>query len=449
MFHAVRFLLVLLVVASSLMTCKRNADEEITPETELKILELHLAGISDKNISIDQEKRLITIQMPSTLSSINLKAAYKLGRNTKLVFGLTDGFFDARLLNKCFDAPRIGLAKADAQTDASAVEYSVVAVATGKLRATSKTLIEQEQNDVMVLSIPVENLYGNETVTDARVTREGSSEKISLLQEPSPYSCVWFTNGSNANQIDILTSRQLQPGRYTLELIQANGTVVPVQQPLIIKKGKAVLGYNEWIWGSMSNELLRVVGYNLFEGDISMTIVSKDKVHPLVLSNFSANGTGFTAATPALTPGNYIVKTYQNSQEIACQKMSVLREKGQPVLYSIFDALQPCSTYENLPLLRTKKYNVFYSPSTAYPGGKEAEPARDEQLQLSRTTNPAEKYTIPISPYMKNGNPEASAYFILPASVPAGSYYIKLQVKDPKTGLLSFSELYERIIEVQ
>ncbi|WP_111627392.1 hypothetical protein [Larkinella arboricola] len=444
MLHAVRFLLVLFVLAGFLITCKRTSDKEIAPETELKILELHLAGIADKNISIDHAKRLITIQMPPMLPSINLKATYKLGRNARLVRGAENGFFDIRMLNKCFDAPRIGLTKADSTSDVPIIEYSVVAVTSGKLTATLKTPIEHEQTDVTTISIPVENLYGSETVVDALVTREGSSEKISLLREPSPVSCGWFTTGSTANQIDILTSRQLQPGRYTLELVQANGTVVPVPQPLLVKKGIPSLRANLWRWGVLPNEPFQVVGYNLFEEDISLTIKGKDKTYQPTLTDFSNTGTEFRVITPDLAPGNYFVKVNKkNGDEVACLKVNVLRHKGQPVLMSISET-SLCMNFEAFPLSRGTKVFVNYTPATA---GRQPNPVRlDELLQFTRIGAVPGTYNIPINLYQDFNSP---AYFILPDSIPAGRYEVKLQVKNPETGKLSLSETYERMVEVR
>lgn len=450
MMNHIRFLVVfagLLFWSAVQMGCKRTAVEanKNYPEDELKILEFHLAGIPDKNITIDHQKREITLRMPATLPTSNLKATYKLGPNTEIVNGLADDMIYASSLNKCYEAHQIGLRKTGSGSPDAAFQYRVLAVAEGKLTFKPQAPVTMELRDMMTVTVPAENVYGNSPLVDAFATREGSSEKISLMKNTSPNNCVWFSNGENANEVQVRTSRQLPPGRYKLEMVQADGTVVPVLQPLVVTKGKAVLGYNQWIWGVMPNESFEVAGFNLFKEDISVTIVGKEKTHQPTLSDFSADGTRFQTAIPALAPGNYIVKIQQNGQEIACQKLSVLSTENQPVLLKVSGAFDDCPTFEKLRLERNKRIAVYYNPATS---GPVANPVRqNEQLLLSRVGKPAETYSVSIVPYIEAG-PEAPAYFTLSDTVPAGQYEVRLQVKNPATGVSSQSEVYERIMEI-
>lgn len=427
------------------MTCKRGSDDTdpVVPETGLKILELHLAGIPDKKITIDQDKRLIRIVMPETLPADGIKADYKLTSDARLYSGLEKGYLRARDLNKC-NTTRIILQKANPQPGDLTVEYSIVTVAAGKLTPNPTTPLELELSNSMRLSIPALNLYGSEALIDALVTREGSSEKISLMREPSPHSCLWFSFDQVTNQVHLSTYRQLQPGRYALELVQIDGTVVPVPQPLLVKKGAVFLGSNPWRWSLVTKESFRVEGYNLFKGDISLTIANKHQTYQPLLSDFAADGTGFQVAVPVLDPGVYFVKISQHGQEMVCHKLNVLTDKNQPLLKGLGNS--GCMNFETLPLVREKQQVINYTPATA---ARQPDPIRlDEQLQLINTGNPSAKFNIPIVPYGMKGS-DSPAYFTIPTSVPTGIYQVKLQIKDPKTGEFSFSEVYERLIEVQ
>ncbi|MFC5409399.1 hypothetical protein ACFPMF_08785 [Larkinella bovis] len=443
-FHFLILLLGLAVLQGVLTQCKRNSEENSSPESKLKIVEFHLAGIPDKNIVINHAARTITVQMPPTLTSLSLKADYRLSPDTRLVSGLPNGELNVVALSKCYENQRIGLASTGSSSIDPSVQYALIAIPSGKLTLKPTQPLEIELGEGMTVNVPVENLYGSEPLVDARVTREGTTEKVSLFREQTPNNCVWFIKGI-VNQVQVATSRQLQPGRYSLELVQADGTVVPVSQPLIIKKGKARLGYNQWTWGVMANEPFIVEGFNLFESDVSLTIIGKDRTYRPILGDFAADGTRFRVLTPALPPGNYIVKAHQNGQEITCQKMSVLREKGQPVLLSITN-YGTCSTFEKLSLSRAKRIDLYYNPITGRPAANRVQ--LDEQLQFNRIDNPAETYSVPIVPYVLAG-PEAPAYFSIPESVPVGQYHVKLQVKDPNTDHLLQSEPYERVIDVQ
>lgn len=441
---SIPFLIVLLGV--TLITCKRGGDDTdpVVPETGLKILELHLAGIPDNDIVIDQEKRIITIRMPSTLPSDKIKATVKLSTNARLFDSLHDGYLKASHLYRCHEM-RISLKKKEDFSGDLPIQYTVVTIPAGKLTPNPKAPIELELNSPMALVIPAENLYGNVPLVDARVVREGSTEKMSLLEEQSPASCGRFSFSTIANHLQLSTSRQLPPGRYKLELVQADSTVIAVSQPLIVKKGTPYLGANLWRWGVLPNESFPVQGNNLFEGDITLTVSNRDKTYRPVLSEFAPDGTVFTVTLPTLAPGTYFVKTLQNGQEISCMKVNVLNDKSQPVLMGIGSYLQ-CMNFETMPLVREKQNFINYTPATS---SMQTNPIRfDEQLQLTRVGNSAEKFGIPIVLYGRKGS-DSPAYFIIPASVPMGVYQANLQIKDPKTGELSFSEIYERLIEVQ
>ncbi|GAB3252722.1 hypothetical protein GCM10027347_12020 [Larkinella harenae] len=434
--------LALVSLAMGLVRCKRNADEPEPSAAGRKLLELHLAGIPDKNITIDQEKRIVTILMPSTFPADEIKATYKLSADTRIVDGIKDGYLRARHLSRCYE-PRIVLQKTPYSPEDFPVEYRIETRSAGKLTPNPTAPLEMILGDLSMVTIPFENLYGSVPVVDALVTREGGPEKISLLHESSSSNCVFFYHTEVANQLRLSSTRQLPPGRYTLELVQKDSTVVAVPQPLVIKKGEAWLRMSSGLWGVLPGEPFRIDGYNLFQGDASLTIEGQEKSYHPVLTDFFTNGTGFTVVPPVLDPGVYFIKLFDQGKEITCMKLTILRHKGQPVLMGLGSYL-PCMNYDSYPFKRGAKVGVNYAPSTA---GLQPDPVRlDERLQFSRVGHTAEKYDLPIVLYRDFMNP---AYVIIPDSMPQGKYEVRLLLKDPKTGELVSSEVYERIIDVQ
>lgn len=441
-----RLLTVSLLLIS--VSCQRDA-EGVDPAVDGKprIVGLRIDGIPQQNITIDQQKQVVSVTMPSRLSTTALTPTFTLTTNAKLLAGpgVNQPFRPVNFYNGCYDEP-FQLAYSSMPTDV-AFKYAFQVIAPGRLQSdASQQPIDATVAEFTTVRVPLQNLYGASPVVEARVSRTGSPDKITVAGGGPGNACVWFTADlEQANQLTF-TIKTLPPGMYQLELLQANGQVVVVQQPLLVKKGTAALREEAivrtfGVTAVQTAGTFVLTGYNLFAEDIAVEISQAGRVIARVRPDQSApDGTSMRVPLPdSLKPGYYQMQLLQNgTPTLRCLRLNVTRTADQPTLGLFGQRPDDCNTVQPLVYQRGAVLPIAFRYPSFYPF--------KATVRLSTETGTPTSFDIPVS--LPSPTAETSPKFTIPTSVPTGQYQLRLLLTEAD-GRTHESEPFDRVAEVR
>lgn len=219
---------------------------DIFPSDEKpQILSVHIPGVPDENISIDQDKLTVSALLPDTLVSLKFSPAFKLSKRAELLgnpptIDLTTYCpcaFNLVTPNNPISQP------VDLQQGSQTNHYRLILKSQAPLRFRPfKAPATWDYKSDPVIYLPVANYYGADFAVSIAVTKIGSGKPIAIGGEGCFDVCA-----GRLNQIGIplsgYTSRDstgnkasyLTPGLYDLDVSLADGTKAHAAGAILVK----------------------------------------------------------------------------------------------------------------------------------------------------------------------------------------------------------------------
>lgn len=225
------------------MACREPAIDE-SPQ----ILNMRIEGISQENISIDQQQRRITVLLPSTLPALELFPSFTLSKQTHLAPYWTEGKKVISLIGYCpgnywngFDWTSKSPEGLEITTVVSnqkqSISYTIQFKSIGPLRLkTIPTPLVYDLNGPPELVVPVENYYGSSFVEYIAVTKTGSISPFWIGPGGGRLeNCASLLNKLSIPLAGYIGSIALKPGLHDLDLWLADGTKVHATGYILVK----------------------------------------------------------------------------------------------------------------------------------------------------------------------------------------------------------------------
>jgi hypothetical protein len=232
-------LLWLLGVLLGLTTCQEDIDEK--PQ----ILDMRIEGIPQENITIDQDQRVITLVLPPTLPSLELKPHFTFFRQAKLAdewvipldincrcWTNPDGYIG----NTATNGERVLMKlvnRVDNKHQSS--HYTLMLKRAGPLRIkTQPAPTIYELSGISQVIVPAENVFGTPLIEYIAVTQTGalSPHWIGPGGGPMAYQQL---NGLKIPLAGYSGTLSLKPGLHDLDLWLVDGTTVHATGAILVK----------------------------------------------------------------------------------------------------------------------------------------------------------------------------------------------------------------------
>jgi len=212
--------LLLLGVGVSLSNCEKPLQYE-----PAAMLGVSFAGIPESDVTLDAVNRIISVELPPVLDK-GLRPAFRLTRNTQVWDGLTkDNTVDLTPYCACNESAGPRESTIRVANDRSVTAYQLRVKTKGSLKGlpSRDQILFSRQSERLILTLPVENLYGNPRVTDFEFTNLETGQVIRLNTDGT---CVTQCRADRLNQlvIDLVYPRhidpdfELTPGTYSIRL---------------------------------------------------------------------------------------------------------------------------------------------------------------------------------------------------------------------------------------
>lgn len=411
-----------------------------------RILSMTIDGIPKEDITINETTSEILVKMPPTVTNAILKPTLTLTPNAELA--VNGVYMPASWCSCCWptaDENRFGL-RTNSDVSQELKYYTVRPVATGELAPVPLSApFEYAIDNEDPLPIPFIHLYGNELPTSVVLTKNGSSQAITLLAKDRKISCGYQLNNLSLD----LYGQPLTVGNYTVTFYWANGRTMNLSQPLQVRKGISRLAWVSRWYGFrvVAGTELTLEGNFLLKDEIRLQLKSlTGQIIPIRVTDFQIDGKRVKLVIPTdVTPGVYVLQLFQDDQLVECHKLTVLSDTKWKLAISTItmDYISPlsvCSLNEPVVITRPNRTAIFYTtPST---------PAliTHVQLQLTNVTNAQEVFTVPIAQI----HIESAYYFTVPATATPGHYTAILQLVNTQTGqILESSKPFEQLVDVR
>jgi hypothetical protein len=410
------------------------------PNRDYRILSVTFAGIPFENIRIDQQKRIITVDIPANFQGGDLKPQFVLTKNTTLLFGFGVPFWSESLCF-CHGNRTVSIGPWGTSTNSGGINYTFSFLTTAPL--TLKPLIiplEIPLAETTVVSLSVNNPYANDPVVRAYAQRTDGSTSILLRgQEGYDSGCNWFAcdylkPGTLSFNFSLYYVPTLVPGIYNLFLEQKSGRRITLSQSVHFVRGTskpdviAYFGYG--IVLGQTSFLMR--GDNLFADELTGRLTAQNgQTWSLKPTSSAPNGTTLAMGVPAeLKPGYYSFQLLRNNFETGnCLRFSVRQSLSHPQIYSM-NGQTTCLAQSPVTLSRSAQQSFIGSFNN------------NSTLKLVSLADPNRIYSIPIvSPI------EGFPRFALPETVLSGSY--KATIVAEVNGKSLESEPFEQPVIVQ
>lgn len=445
------------LVASLLLTC-RQANPEPDPflDGAPRLKSISFSGIPQENVSIDQNTKVITVQMPARIPDyidiipeltdnaewINKQSGTRGG----IVFGC-DSCFHIYLKNK---------EDLSAQTiiDYKIKPVSVASLGIGTITSPLRYFIWNP--NFLTLEIPMVYLYGKKLPKQIRLHHDKTGEEL-IVRRDSIVKGIYTDQrlidySYTANKISIyLFGANLMPGSYEIELLLDDGNSLKVPQPVLVSPGTASIDYQLKTYFGYRvavGKVLTIDGYNLFNDGITLDLLdAQDKVYQLSDLVFDRYGRQIQVLIPAtLAPGQYVMRLWQNDTKLPygyCLRINVLKDEVErPFIGTIGKETTPCSLREAVLIQRAVRVSFTSNlrQQAMLPFFQRA------ALKLSSLTGNTIYYAPVVT---EDPNREDKNSLIIPTTVPPGLYGAVLQVLDAQNNVVAESEPYGQILDVK
>ncbi len=433
------------------------------PDQNLQILSLYFREIPAEEVTIDQEKKVITVKAPEYLTEGAIIPYVELTKQAELGSVNWRGLFyegcpECRKLdlfdkNDPFDAQR--------SVNVPRKTYTVTLLPRGPLTIDAAALAEDfDSRDYSFKStdygpnfffLPFRNLHGNALPTQAKFTNLENKEvfvvKDSDITNGSNSSFFFQGTSSRINQLGIeiqSIEEKLTPGRYQVELTMKNGEVLTTPESVTLKPGR--LRVNNWQPNYEGSRVrpggaFQLTGGQLYADNLKVELVDTlGRATKLTVAEASKYGERAVIKLPAsLEYEHYMmrIRDFTGQFEFCHQVHTRPGKLAANEIYYLGDYSSSCSIKE--PLLFPKNQTIFLSANSK---------AAKTRLKL-----------IPAQDSTKTYFAESNLYFITQLGsssivrfsddVPAGKYRVSLQVLDKAGKVTEEGPNFWRIVELK
>lgn len=433
------------------------------PDQNLQILSLYFREIPAEDVTIGQEKKVITVKAPEYLPSGEIVPYVELSGQAELKPVNWRGLFygdcpECRKL-ELFDKNNTSNLPSSSGTSPSI--YTVTLLPAGPLTIDATALaadfdprdyhFKPTEYGPNFFFLPFRNLHGNALPTQAKFTNLENKEVFIVKDSDSPNgsNSSFFFQGSSAriNQLGIeiqSIEEKLTPGRYQVELTMKNGELLTTPEFVTLKPGR--LRVNNWqpdYEGSKvrSGGTFMLTGGNLYADNLKVELVdSLGQVTKLLVADASKNGETARIQLPAsLEYEHYVLRISDATAQFEFCHQVHTRPGTLTAneIYSLGDYLSSCSIQE--PLLFPRDQKNYVSVNSVAPKTR----LKLVSVQDSTKTNFAESELRHVTQLGE------SAFVRFPGHIPAGRYRVLLQVLDEAGNVKQEGPPYWRVIELK
>ncbi|MVM36828.1 hypothetical protein GO730_02660 [Spirosoma sp. HMF3257] len=302
------------------------------------------------------------------------------------------------------------------------------------------------------IKIPMLNLYGNAVPKEAHLIHDATGE-ITIVKRGEPASGVSGVNYNEPNFIGVeLYEVKMRLGSYHIELIQDDGSVLKVGQPLLVNKGHVYIeyeGYTYFGYQVVVGGSFIITGSSLFDGDITLLLKdTTDRTFPLSNLAFNPYGQQVRVTIPSnLKPGQYVLQVLVDGALLTCLRLNIASdETTRPILGTLITSrvseAVPCSIREPVPA--AKETALFFTSNQS----KQQLDKAGQHVVLKLIPNQGgDAYYARVVPF-DGANTGFPGSFTIPGNVPTGLYTAILQVLDAQNKAVAESVPYGRPLNV-
>ncbi len=433
------------------------------PDENLQILSLYFREIPAEDVTIDQEKKVITLKAPAYLPSGEIIPYVELTRQAELKSANWRGLF----YENCPECRKLELFDKNNPSNSlssggiSPSIYTVTLLPAGPLTVDAAALaadfdprdyqFESTEFGPNFFFLPFRNLYGNALPVQAKFTNLETREVFAVNDSdiPNGSNSPFFFQGifARINQLGIeiqSLEEKLTPGRYQVELTMKNGEVLTTPVPVTLRPGR--LQVNNWQPDHEGSRVrpggtFQLTGGNLYAGNLKVELVDTlGQATKLTVAEASQYGESALIKLPAsLEYEHYVMRISDaTSQFEFCHQVHTRPGKlAANEIYYMGDYLSSCSIKEPLVFLRNQKNYVSVNSV-----------APKTRLKLISIQNSTEIYFAEseLRYVTQHGG---SAFVRFPSDIPAGKYRVSLQVLDESGKVTQQGPPYWRMIELK
>lgn len=460
----ISYTLILLGLASVLFTCQRLVPEpdllvyqpdslshkpdpvankpDLLLDGRPRIKSLTFDGISPKNVVIDQEKFLVTITLPPTISN-GFNTTLTLTDSAKLI-GPIDWYQTfQKTPEQCPYCFKIALThQNNAQSNPNLLTtYAIHLLPEGPLTIQPAQTIETGLGELIYLAMF--HLYGNALPTKAIFVDQLTGERVAQDSLLVPiYGTVFpALSKSIGNRLIINTNyfSKLTPGQSTLELTTEKGQLL--RQSFRFTKASQHI-YRLSSYALQPGEWVTLSGNSLYENDVRLSLLdSLDQATPVTNVIHDRYGHQLQVQIPAtLARQRYIfhVANLTTGQSTYCRRINWPRRENTPNEISyLSDKIEDCSM----------KGPVYLRKGSALPFEANAY-GKTGQLKLVSIENSTNQFFAYVQ--LRTSDPGRLPGVLIPPATPSGRYKAYLQIVDPqdRTKVLEEGPAFWRDVEV-
>lgn len=309
------------ILPSLLALCCACEKKDILPDDKPRILEMEVVGIDKKNVSIDQVKNRIIVELPEGMNQSLLYTKVKLTKGAELVPRMYGTRID---LYRCSREERF---------------FMVTRQESGLMPDTVKYALQFNQKAPMRIEL-VDGHKGNQYEIGSGESFyiktenffDGSYGEIRLEHQIDKSAPKIVINGCSVGlrdyretgvpdgQLDvgIFSSFAVLPGPYTVSLHKQNGRVAVAEQPLVLTKGPIRLSWSGYVpQRSINGAPVTISGYNLYESNnLAIVLIDTDgKKHQTKITKYDPFGQSLTFDPGRnIKPGYYTLQIFTNGK---------------------------------------------------------------------------------------------------------------------------------------
>ncbi len=294
---------------------------DILPDDKPRIMEMEVVGFDKKNVSIDQVKNIITIELPEGMNHSLLYTKVKLTKGAELVprtYGTRIDLISGSQEDKFFMVTR-----EDAGMMPDTVKYTFQFIQNAPLGI--ELADEHKENQYQIargesLYIKVENFL------------DGSPGEIRLEHQLDPAApaitlagCDFgFGEHSQSGTLDgqlelvIPLTTPIVPGPYAVSFRKRNGRMATASRPLVLTKGPIRLSWSGYLpQRSINGAPVTITGYNLYESsNLAIVLIDTEgKKHQTKITKYDPFGQSLTFDPGRnIKPGYYTLQIFTNGK---------------------------------------------------------------------------------------------------------------------------------------
>ena len=442
------YALILPGLASILLSCQRVLPElDLLLDGKPRIKSITFNGIPSQNVIIDQEKLLVTITLPATITSF-IPTSLVLTDSAKLNAPINWDEVFLKTPEQCPACFKISLTH---QNNAQS-NPGLLTTYTIKLRPDGPLTIQPSPSNSIFDSSPdvlihlsMFHLYGNALPTKAIFVNQLTGERVAQDSIPLPntsFSSPAVSKGyHNVLTINPNYFSKLIPGQFMLELTTATGQLL--RQSVSFTKASQYI-YRSSLYQSQPGEWVTLLGSSLYESDVSLSLLdSLDRATPITDVIYDRYGHQLQFRMPAtIAHQRYLfrVTNRDTGKHIYCLRLNwPTRENIPNEIYYLSDRPDDCSM--SGPVYLWKGGTVLSFEANAY--------RKVGQLKLIPIENSTKHYLAYVQ--LRTSDPGQLPGALLPADIPSGRYKVYLQIIDPqdKTKVLEEGPAFWRDVEVR